>query len=129
MSLFLFVSAVALVPFVEAQAATENSTDFVMCRNGKTVRTLRIKVADDNGSCKALYSKGGKDQVVGYGRQARSCKPFIDNVQNNLENANWRCQSLANMKITVPDNGATDESSSAEEPEESLSEDDGEWDE
>jgi hypothetical protein len=72
---------------------------YVVCKANSVVRTIRIEI-DTNG-CEAKYTKSGEDRVIGFGRSRNACQPFLENVRNNLEKANWSCRSIKNAKITA----------------------------
>lgn len=65
-----------------------------LCKNDKSVRTLRTEKADD-GSCKAIYTKQGVDQVVGSSTHEDSCVTVIDGIRKTLEESVWKCKDVA----------------------------------
>ncbi len=61
-----------------------------MCKNKKTVRTIRV-VQNEN-RCVTMYSKGGIDKVVGAGKFGSTCDTVLRNIKMNLERAAWTCK-------------------------------------
>ena len=88
---------------IPTEAAIEKPRAYLMCRNFKSVRTLRVKVSKTGDSCKTLYSKAGVDRLVGSGTQVKSCLRFMNNVKANLEKAKWKCRDISSSQITVAD--------------------------
>lgn len=78
----------------------EQLRKYVMCRNGKTVRTLRIETnPKDSASWVTTYTKNGKDEVVGEGRNPASCDDVLARVQKTLETNSWKCRDMQNAVI------------------------------
>lgn len=83
------------------QAATANEmpeVNYVMCQNGDIIRTVRIELGDQG--CKTIYTKNGKDRVIGSGQFVVSCTGFLNNVQKNLEEAGWKCRDISGASMT-----------------------------
>lgn len=88
--------ALFLVPTV---SFAEVSKEFVMCRNGKTVRTVRV--IDRNGECVTIYTKSGIDKDVGGGKNPISCTKIVENIRSNLEKAGWKCRAVGEATATI----------------------------
>jgi hypothetical protein len=80
---------VLFLSFLSAKAAISDVT-YVLCKNQKTVRTLRIEKT--SGKCQTIYTKNGLDQVIASGYNPTSCQKFLDDVQGNLIKAGWKCR-------------------------------------
>ncbi len=90
----------AILLCVESSFAEEQLRKFVMCRNGKTVRTIRIEPnPKENGSWVTTYTKNGKDEVVGEGRNPASCDDVLERVQKTLETNSWKCKDMQDAVI------------------------------
>ena len=97
---FLFVVATTSAA---AQAAVESSAsvqpNYIMCRNQKTVRTIRVE-KDDSKECVTLYTKAGVDREVGRGQNFNSCTKVAENIRTNLDKAGWKCKEVSNIGMT-----------------------------
>lgn len=77
-----------------AEGAKHRQT-YVLCRNKKIVRTIRVEVeSGDTQSCETLYTKGGVDRSVGSGINNSSCMRVMNNIKGNLEAASWTCKDI-----------------------------------
>jgi hypothetical protein len=81
-----------------AAQATSDSKNFMMCRNAKTVRTVRV--TDKDGECVTIYTKSGVDKEVGGGKNYQSCLKIIENIRTNLEKAGWKCRDVGQASVT-----------------------------
>lgn len=88
--LFLFLSF----------AYAELSKSYVICKNQKEVRTIRIESAG-GGKCQTVYTKQGKDQVVGSGLNPMSCEDFLSTVRKKIEDANWKCRDVKDTAVST----------------------------
>lgn len=86
-----------------SQAIVEKPEVYVLCKNSKIVRSIRIFENDEGeNKCVTLYTKAGVDRVVGKGRNFSSCRSVLNNIRGNLESATWTCRDItAKSKITV----------------------------
>ncbi|MEK6555104.1 MAG: hypothetical protein AABZ31_07690 [Bdellovibrionota bacterium] len=99
MSLYTIFISVLLSLVLQAEAAiAQNDMDYVMCKNKKIVRTIRVEKAGDE--CKTIYTKAGLDKDVGGGKFAGSCDKIVENIKGNLEKAGWTCKPVAAAGIT-----------------------------
>jgi hypothetical protein len=88
-----------LATLISSSAFAE--TPYVICKNQKTVRTLRIdKVA---GKCQTVYTKNGQDQVIGSGMNPSSCKKFLEDVSENLTKSGWKCREPKDSQVSQLD--------------------------
>jgi predicted transcriptional regulator len=81
--------------------AEQKVMQYVMCKNQKTVRTIRItpEQAEPN-DCQVTYSKSGVDEVVGQSRSITACKSILRNIQDNLESSNFNCKKVESATVS-----------------------------
>lgn len=101
-------SAVGLfLTFVAANVAfagsDEKASAFVLCKQQKNVRTIRIlpDQRTTQGGCIISYSKNGIDEVVGTNRTMGSCQSILKSIQTNLESAKWNCRTVGSATVTT----------------------------
>lgn len=70
----------------------------VMCKNGSTVRTLRIVQKDS--SCRTVYTKNGVEEVVGKSKTDDICISVFEKILVNLEKGNWKCKDVSSSRIS-----------------------------
>lgn len=92
------------LPNFKAVNASTNQklSAFVICKNKKNVRTLRIfpdGTKADN--CTVTYSKGAVEEIVGSNRSTTTCNSILKNIQFNLEAAKWSCRSVQTAEVTL----------------------------
>lgn len=87
-----------IVLFFSLTSNAAISAELILCKNDKTVRTIRVEVDHSNNICKTIYTKSGIDSVVGSGQYSQSCDRYADNVRKNLEAANWECREVQEAK-------------------------------
>lgn len=90
-----------MVLFFSSFSNAALSKELILCKNQKTVRTIRVEVDKSNNACKTIYTKSGIDSVVGSGQYPQSCEQFADNVRKNLETANWDCRQVQEAKSST----------------------------
>lgn len=73
---------------------------YLICKNKKEVRTMRVQVGGD-GLCRAYYAKVGVEKSVGSGRNVESCVGFVNGIKTNLEKSDWNCRDISDTKITA----------------------------
>jgi hypothetical protein len=103
--LLCLISTVCIIAtlFVFADKAMSEEQEaaqkvYLICKNKKEVRTMRVQVAPD-GICHAYYSKEGVEKEIGSGRNHESCKNFVMSIKTNLEKSNWACRDISDTKI------------------------------
>lgn len=105
MGRFALGSLVALIASasLSAHAAKneERATAFVLCKNQKTVRTIRILPEQNPQNCRVTYSKGGVEEVVGANSSTGTCQTILKNIQANLESAKWNCRGAQAAVVTT----------------------------
>jgi hypothetical protein len=79
-------------------AFADDKPAFVLCRNQKNVRTVRVDKVGD--IYVTTYTRLGIDKEVGRGRIYGSCLKIMDNIKVNLEKSNWKCKELNNVSFT-----------------------------
>lgn len=94
--LFTVLSLSQFFSYIETSAA--ENLPYVMCRNKKLVRTIRIENIPDG--CRTLYTKMGVDSVVGSAKNRTSCDSFLANVRKNLEGADWKCKEVSSAVVS-----------------------------
>lgn len=88
--------AVAIAEEKTTTGALEKS--YVICKNQKIVRTLRVEVIA--GRCQAVYTKNGKDQIIGSGMNTQSCLKYAQNVRDTLIKNNWKCRDVERSAVS-----------------------------
>jgi len=88
-SAFLFDSAVLAADPAQDQPPSEY---FLICRNEKTVRTLRVEKTQQR--CNSVYTKNGQDQTIGSALKTYVCIEVVNKVKETLENAGWKCKQV-----------------------------------
>lgn len=97
-SMKYLLTFLAFVLLKVAPAQAEEVRKYVFCRNGKTVRTIRVeKDRRDNTGWVTLYTKAGKDQIVGEGFNPVSCEGILERVQKTLESYSWKCRDVSTV--------------------------------
>ena len=97
MILLVFLLSISLT-----SSASAKQIQFVICQLGRHVRTIRVDVdKDTRKGCRTTYTKRGVDHVVGSGLYSHSCVGFLENVQENLQKASWKCRSLKKPAVVV----------------------------
>ena len=87
----LFAALMLAVPMAKANT--------LLCRVDKSVRSLRVDKADD-GTCKAVYTKEGVDQVVGTSAREQACQKVIESIRRTLEASVWKCKEVKAAPIS-----------------------------
>lgn len=92
-------SVSTMVLFFSSVTFAQMGDSLVLCKNNKTVRTLRIEMSNDQ-KCKAIYTKSGVDEVIGASASKVSCEEFVANVRKNLEEAKWNCREAKEARTS-----------------------------
>jgi hypothetical protein len=95
----LFFVGILVAGNVAFAGVDQKASTFVLCKNNKTVRTIRV--SPENQSCKVTYSKQGIDEVVGTNRSLTSCKSLVANIKSNLEASKWNCREVSTATVTT----------------------------
>lgn len=91
-----FGLAIAETPKYVPPANTLVDLKYVMCKNSKTVRTIRISQPQkDIDQCMVTYTKAGVDRVVGSGSSRIGCFEILNNIRINLEKSHWQCKDIS----------------------------------
>lgn len=105
----IFVGVVAMSVLALAQAAVEpiskgaQANSFIICKNQKNVRTIRVEKDQADNQCVAVYTKAGIDREVGRAQTVNSCFKIIENIKSNLEKADWKCKEHEKVSTTSGD--------------------------
>ena len=102
MSQKLIVASVLGFSSVAALGGESRPESFTLCKNAKAVRTIHVMEASDK-SCTTIYSKNGRDEVVGRSRSLEGCKSILKSIQDTLSSANWACRSVKHAQLTTSD--------------------------
>jgi len=95
-------AALILVSTISHAGTEQKATAFVLCKNQKNVRTIRImsgQSGQNDSNCSISYTKGGVDEVVGANRSLNTCKSILKSIQMNLGSAGWSCRSVERAAI------------------------------
>jgi hypothetical protein len=84
-----------------------NSNKMVICKNQKTVRTVRIWVDPATQFCVTSYSKMGVEKEVGRAQTMASCEKVMSNIKTNLISASWQCKDIEGVGLTSNENAST----------------------
>ncbi len=77
--------------FVEASS-------YLLCKNQKIVRTLRIIETKDSG-CVTKYAKQGVEKTIARGTVRASCEKVMMDVKSTLEKGWFKCRDISDAKI------------------------------
>lgn len=95
---FMFVASMASIA---AAGTDQKAMAFVLCKNQKDVRTIRV-LPENKDNCTVTYSKGGVEEVVGSNRSMQTCKSILKSVRENLESSKqWNCRSVETASVTT----------------------------
>jgi len=98
-----FLFSFLLILSSTAQAVAEqkplSSQPYVLCKNGSFVRTIRVIEGEGEHKCETVYAKQGRSKVVAWSKYAKGCQTFVDNIQNNLVQANWKCRDISHAVL------------------------------
>jgi hypothetical protein len=91
-------------PKVEIQQSPKvqsslTETFFLLCKLQKNVRTLRVIKVNDKYD--TIYTKNGKDQVIGQTRLFSSGKGIANGVKDTLAVSGWTCREVSDSKLTT----------------------------
>jgi hypothetical protein len=70
----------------------------VICKNEKSVRTLRVD--KNSAGCRAIYTKQGVDQVVGSSTRDNGCDIIVDGIRKTLEGSVWKCRDVKEAVVS-----------------------------
>lgn len=80
---------------------SEQFGGYVICRNDRVVRTIRIEKDEGSRAWVAYYTKLGVDKEVARANTLSSCHRVLENIKDNLTKANWKCKELEKVSATV----------------------------
>jgi hypothetical protein len=94
LSLFILATLVYTPPSF-AKDDKDKKGMYVLCKNLKQVRTLRIRdSAADKKICEVVYTKEGISKVEGSGQYYEGCVKILNNIKANLEKGWWKCKDI-----------------------------------
>lgn len=79
--------------------ATLGMASTIICKNDKSVRSLRIDKTDDGG-CRAVYTKLGVDQIVGSNMRENRCDSLLEGIRKTLEASVWKCREVKDSTLS-----------------------------
>jgi hypothetical protein len=99
--IFSAVSVSAISAYAEAAVETSpaDGNPYILCKNQKTVRTIRVDKDSADNKCVAVYTKSGVDREVGRAQNTQSCSEIVKNIKINLEKASWKCKEIGKVSI------------------------------
>lgn len=98
----VLVASLAVSSITYADVEQKETAAFVLCKNKKDVRTIRVlKGSQKAENCMTTYSKGQVEEVVGQNRSLSGCRSILKSIQSNLENAQWSCRSVEMARVMV----------------------------
>lgn len=102
LKLFLFTFPILAMSGVSINALADDADkdvkQYVICRNHKIVRTIRVECS--KAECDTIYTKEGSDRVEGSNNNIMGGQKILSNIQANLEKAAWKCNDVtANAKV------------------------------
>ncbi|MES2855154.1 MAG: hypothetical protein V4692_04790 [Bdellovibrionota bacterium] len=95
----LLVVGILVVGNMAFAGVDQKASAFVLCKNNKSVRTIRVTPDEQN--CKVTYSKSGVDEVVGSNSSLATCKSYVKNIKVNLEASKWNCRDVSAATVTT----------------------------
>ena len=81
---------------------------FVLCKNEKAVRSIRVEFDKKTALCRTIYSKGGVDREEGSGKSIASCESVKGNIRKNLESASWKCRDVDSAQVSTTKDNQTE---------------------
>jgi hypothetical protein len=75
-------------------ARAEDKDLYVLCKNQKQVRSLRIQDTADHKGCEVIYTKDGVQKLQGSGQYFEGCLKVLNNIKANLEKGWWKCRDV-----------------------------------
>lgn len=100
MASFISFVFVALLASNAGAAVAQKASAFVLCKNKKDVRTIRVLPdAGKNENCTITYTKGGVEEIVGSNRSMNTCMSIMKNIQFNLESSKWSCRNVSSADV------------------------------
>ncbi len=100
--LALSVCTEATLSYAQEPPPEPPTNSFIICKNQKNVRTIRVEKNTKDGICIAFYTKAGLDKEVGRAQSDVSCLKVIANIKGNLESAGWKCKGHDKVSMTGP---------------------------
>lgn len=82
-----------------AKSAEKTPSFLILCKNLKMVRTIRVSKGKEIYS--TVYTKNGKDQVIGQTRMFNSGKNIAISVKDNLVSSGWTCREVSDSQLTI----------------------------
>lgn len=83
---------------VAETAPVSGKSKYVICRNDKVVRTIRVDTSSSK--CKAIYSKDGKEDIVAKSGTLEKCFEVADQIRTNLEKSVWKCKDVQEDRVS-----------------------------
>lgn len=93
-------SVTMTVLFFSSFAFAGVGDSFILCKNNKSVRTLRVEM-DEDSKCRAIYTKQGVDEMIGAAQYSNSCVEIISKVRKKLEEGKWLCRDVKEARVST----------------------------
>jgi hypothetical protein len=84
-----------------ASLGSDQFNSYVLCRNQKDVRTIRVEKNKSSNIWVAYYTKLGVDKEVARAQTLDSCTKVVENIKDNLTKANWKCKDLQKVSSST----------------------------
>lgn len=84
--------------------ATDNGELDLLCKNGKIVRNISVKVNSEKNGCITTYTKAGIEKKIGWGQNTKSCLDVAEKLEETLSKNSWKCRDISSVMITESDN-------------------------
>lgn len=90
---------------LSSAATDQKASAFVLCKNQKNVRTIKILPSDAKAEsaagCAVSYAKAGTDEIVGSNKSLDACRSILKSIQYNLETSKWSCRNVQTAVVTT----------------------------
>ncbi len=91
---------IALTLLIGISSYAEDSK-YVICKFKGEARMLEIIPGGPDNGCQTMYTKYGKTERVGWGKNFAGCTQILENVQKNLEGSDWKCKDKTEQRIVA----------------------------
>lgn len=91
----------SIVTLFTSNAFAEEDKKFVICKFKGEARMLEIIPGGPDNGCQTMYTKYGKTERVGWGKNFLGCEQILSNVQKNLESSDWKCKDKTEMRVSA----------------------------
>jgi hypothetical protein len=96
----LVMMSVVMTLAVAHAGLDQKASAFVLCKNQKSVRTIRVMPDSDQSNCTITYGKNGVEEIVGANRSLKTCKSILQSIRYNLQSSSWNCREISSATVT-----------------------------